>query len=437
MKKKLSKILIFRISLHIFRWLFSSNWRDSFSFIYPSKVIWHDRYSCFLATYFYWIFKPLALFLFNRKILFSVNNISDAIGHVYPEVDYLLRLKQTDDKIKDKSIYYIYPKNPVLTGFVKAVGHSIEVKFILSGFLHLIIWPLLMRYPELTISTAHGPYNYSIDHSNKFLKVIYPDDLLLGDIFRLRQKKYFQLRAQTLDYIPLKTTTLLPNQLAEMIGLSKYIVIQIKTESINSTWQPIDVSTYLDTLKEIISLGYKVVFAGREKMPEIFAKLGVINYSESTIATAVNDYLLVLNSSGCLASSSGFSYIPDVLDIPLLTVNNYELMPAFPGRKTIHIPSLLSKDGIPMKFIDQIDMVHQGYLAYSGSLFDKSMVCEDASSEDILLAFRELYIVIKTGDAPKSSKEQLFFKSNSKDDLTIHSSCNISDSFIKKHAERY
>ena len=434
-KKKLSTFLLVRILLHLFRWLFLSNWRISFSFIYPNEQ-WHDRYSVFLATYFYWLFKPLAIFLVNKKILFSVNNIHNAVGHVYPEVDYLLRLKKTDEKVKDKSIFYIYPKNPVLTGFVKAVGHSTEVKFILSGFLHLIIWPLLMRYPELTISTAHGPYNYSIDKSKRFLKVTYPNNLSYADIFRDRQKKYSQLRAQTLDYYPLKTVSLLPNELVEMIGLSKYMVIQIKTEAVNGTLQPVDPSTYVDALKEMLSLGYQVVFAGREKMPDIFAKIGVINYAESKNATAINDYLLVLNSSGVLASSSGFCYIPDVLDIPLLTINVLYLT-AYPGRNTINIPSLLSKDNTPMKFKEQLEYIYSRGQVTNKTIMEDNVLCDDASSEDILLAFKELYIIIEKGYIPLISDLQLEFKNHFPLELTSSHPARISHSFIKKHRDRY
>jgi putative glycosyltransferase (TIGR04372 family) len=435
MKKKLSKILFFRILLHLFRWLFFKNQRTSFSLIYPN-FIWHDRYSVFLATYFYWIFKPLAIFLVNKKILFSVNNISDSIGHVYPEVDYLLRLKKTDDKVKGKSIFYIYPKNPVLTGFVKAVGYSTEVKFILSGFLHLLIWPLLMRYPELTISTAHGSYNYSIDRSKRLLKVIYPNYLSYTDVFRDRQKKYVQLRAQTLDYYPLKTDTLLPNELVEMIGQSKYIVIQIKTESVNGAWQACDPSTYIDALKEIISEGYKVVFAGREKMPEIFKKLGVINYSESKNATAMNDYFLVLNASGVIASVSGFSYIPDVLDIPLLTINTLFLA-TYPGRKTINIPSLLSKDKAPMKFKEQLEYLYDRGQITNENIVTKDINCKDASAEDILLAFKELYIIIEKGYISPLSDLQLEFNNHFPLEIMSSSPSSISHSFIKKHRDRY
>ena len=433
-KKKLSKFLLFRILLHFFRWLFFNNWRTSFSFIYPNEQ-WHDRYSVFLATYFYWLFKPLAIILVNKEILFSVNNIHNAIGHVYPEVDYLLRLKKTDEKVKYKSIFYIYPKNPVLTGFVQAVGHSTEVKFILSGFLHLIIWPLLMRYPELTISTAHGPYNYSIDKSKRFLKVTYPNHLSYTDIFRDRQKKYSQLRAQTLDYYPLKTVSFLPNELVEMIGLSKYMVIQIKTEAVNGTLQLVDPSTYVDVLKEMLRLGYQVVFAGREKMPDIFANLGVINYAESKNATAFNDYSLILNSSGVLASSSGFSYIPDVLDIPLLSINVIYLT-AYPGRNTINLPSLLSKDMAPMTFKDQLEYIYNRGQLTNETIIEDNVVCDDASSEDILLAFKELYVIKEKG-CPPLSDLQLEFKNHFPLELTSVHPARVSHSFIKKHRDRY
>jgi putative glycosyltransferase (TIGR04372 family) len=427
--------LFFQILLHVYRWLFYENWRKSYSFIYPNHK-WHDKYSCFLATYVYWLFKPLAFFLINKKILFSINNLPNAVGHIYPEVDYLLRVKKTQTTIKDKTIFYIYPKNPVLTGFVNAVGYTTEIKFIISGLLHILIWPLLMRFPELTISTAHGPDKYSLDDGKRFIKFVYPNHRSHEYTMRTRHKRYFALRAKTLDYFPLKIVSPLPIKLTQMIDSDKYFVIQIKTESINGTWQPCDPSTYHDAIKEVISLGYKVVFAGREKMPESFKKLGLINYSESKNATAANDFYLVLNSCGVIASSSGFSYIPDVLDIPLLTINNFEISVAYPGRKTIHVPSLLTKEGIPMKFKEQIAFHLKGQLT-SEVVNDKSIFCEDASAEDVLFAFRELYIIIKTGEVSLSTKAQLFFRNYFPLDLTFYALSDISDHFIKKHEDRY
>ena len=146
-------------------------------------------------------------------------------------------------------------------------------------------------------------------------------------------------------------------------------------------------------------------------MPDIFAKIGVINYAESKNATAINDYLLVLNSSGVLASSSGFCYIPDVLDIPLLTINVLYLT-AYPGRNTINIPSLLSKDNTPMKFKEQLEYIYSRGQVTNKTIMEDNVLCDDASSEDILLAFKELYIIIEKGYIPLISDLQLEFKNH-------------------------
>ena len=65
------------ILLHAFRWLFYSHWRKSFSFIYPNKK-WHDKYSCFLATYVYWLFKPIAFLLAKAVAILSISSFSDS-----------------------------------------------------------------------------------------------------------------------------------------------------------------------------------------------------------------------------------------------------------------------------------------------------------------------------------------------------------------------
>ena len=293
-----------------------------------------------------------------------------------------------------------------------------------------------MRYPELTINAAHGPNNYLVDESEGYFKFITPCHLSYQDVFRVRQKKYHKLRAKTPEFYPLKLTTSLSKDLIELINNEKYIVIQIKTESVNGTWQPCDPRTYIETIKEILSLGYKVVFAGREKMPKCFKELGVINYSESKSASPENDYILILNASAVVASGSGFAYIPDVLDVPLVTINLI-MLTAYPGRKTIHIPSLLSNDGVPMKFKEQLEYIYKRGQITKDDKTDKKIICHDASAEDILLAFKDLCQFIKHDFIIPPTESQIEFKNHFPLELTSKHLATISDKFIKKHNDRY
>jgi putative glycosyltransferase (TIGR04372 family) len=288
----------------------------------------------------------------------------------------------------------------------------------------------------LTINAAHGPYNFSINNKMKFFKVIYPNHLEYKEVFRLRQKKYCNLRALTPDFYPLKTEKKLSTELVRITENDKYIVIQIKLESVNGTWQAIDPSSLIDTIKEILSHGYKVVFAGREKMPYIFNELGVINYSESKNATPENDYLLILNASAVIASASGFAYISDVLDIPLLTINLVTIS-AYPGRKTIFIPSLLSKNATPMNFKDQLEYIYKRGQITKNNKIESNISCKDASSEEILLAFKELLFMAENTTIPKLTNLQMKFKNHFPLELTSQHHARISDAFIRNHQNRY
>jgi len=433
-KQKLKQYFFLLFVVNIFRWVFKSKYRSNNSIIIVSDN-WYYNGAYFLAKYIYWVFSPLVKLLKKKKILFSINNISYAVGHVYPEVDWLLRMKKIGQISNEIKIYYIYPKSPVLCGFVEAVGKNIEIKFILNSFIHILIYPLMIRYPEITVTTSHSSKNHAIKRTSAY-KYSCGNEVSYEEVFRVRQREYAKIRSITDEFYPLKNIRKkLTNELEELTNKKKYFVIQIKDNSINSTWNPTDPNTYLDAVNKMILNGYSVIFAGREKMPSCFYEAGVVNYSESKYATAKNDYLIVLNSQGVLSSASGFSYIADVLNVPLLVLNNWQIN-TYPNKRTIYIPSRLQKNGHKFSFLEQMDYSYKhGQLLNSNK--DMSVVFIDASSKDILSAYNELQTIIDTNSIPMASALQDKFKNNLPLELTYLAQSNISNKYIEKNQDGF
>lgn len=433
-KQKLKQFFFFLLLINILRWIFKSSYRSNNSIIIVSDK-WYYSGAYFLAKYVYWIFIPLAQLLQRNNILFSVNNINYAVGHVYPEVDWILRMKKIGLISNEKKIYYVYPKSPVICGFFNIIGKDLHIKFILNSFVHILIYPLLIRFPELTVNASHSSKNHIMfrNHEGKYSP---GSEISYDKVFRVRQRKYADIRSKTDNYYPLKNIhKKLTKELQTLTKNNKYFVIQIKTNSINSSWNPTKPETYLDAINKMFLNGYSVVFAGREKMPKCFSDIGVINYSESIYATAENDYLIVLNSHGVMSSASGFSYIADVLDVPLLVLNNWQIN-TYPNRKTIYIPSRLKKNGKNFSFKDQMDYSYNhGQLLISNK--DMSVESVDASSKDILNAYNELQSSINSKIIPETSPLQEKFKNNLPLEITYVAKSNISNAFIEKNQDGF
>jgi putative glycosyltransferase (TIGR04372 family) len=434
-KKIYSKLKDFRWTLigsvvvHTLRWIILSDFRKSNSLISPSDKFYYSGYF-YLAKYIYWIFRPLAEYLKIKKIYISINNLSWATGHIYPEIDFIHRIRSIDNKYFNSTILYVYPKNIILKE-IKNIISTQEVKIITSGITNLILYPLAMRYHEISIDAGQS----SICHSrNKDFNP--PSAHSHLNTFRVRQVLYAEIRKKTSQYYPLRTVRSLSHSLSEFIGSDKYIVIQIKNIRVNATFNPVNSQTYCLTIEEFFKQGFKVVFAGRECMPEIFKKLNVINYSESNLASAANDYDLILNASFVIASASGFCYIPDCLDIPLLSVNNWQIN-GYTGRKTLQIPSLLIINNEKISFSNQINHFYD--LGQIGPNTPTPIGWEviDSSAEDILLASKELIRLSRNNFTEAPSKLQITYNSLFPFDLPSRGMSRTSHDFLAKNLDRF
>lgn len=387
LKKSLAKLFILRLVRRLIRWLFDPSFRKTNSLIFADEF-WHLHVSSFIAIYLSFLYYPLVIYSRNNKILFSINNITNAVGHIYPEIDYIHRMRLVGIISSESRVICIWPKNSVNDGFVKLQNNS-SITFILSGLLEALIYPMLMRYKEITVNASQSVLNYHLYLKNEKYHISQP--LSFRQVFRKRQVEYFKLRKNTSTHFPLKKNLILPNQLKNFIGCDNYYVIQIKDISVNATINPTNPNTYISTLELINNLGFSVVFAGREKMPPIFKDLNVINYSESKFANSTNDFLLISNAKGVIASASGFCYIPDLLNIPLLSINNWVQI-GYAGSKTIQIPSLINYlNGKKMKFTEQLNLAYEiGQITSTNKLPKDKFECIDASADDIVEGFKEM-----------------------------------------------
>jgi len=427
-KKIIRESLMTLIVFHAKWWFTQPNYRQTHSFISPNIKFYDLSYG--FVKYIYWLFYPLALYLTKNNFFISINNIPWSPGHIYHEIDYLNRIVHSDIKFKNSRILYVYPNNKILNG-VKNIISTDRVKIITSGFGNLILYPLAMLYPQIAVDASLSSINHSLArHSNS------PRHRPYEYIFRVLVTSYVELLCKTSEFYPLKKNRPVNIKLKEFIGFSKYIVIQIKDIRCNATFNPVNPETYSLVIEYFTKLGFGIVFAGREKMPEIFKRLKVINYSESIFASSSNDYDLILNSSFVIASGSGFCHIPAALDIPLLTLNSYQINGIY-SRKCIKIPSLLNINGKKVSFAQQINYCYEQDQIGPETETPVGWEVFDATADDILYGAMELIELSKSSRFDLLTPLQIAFNSSLMPlDIPLGGLSRISQFFLEKNSDR-
>jgi len=365
----------------------------------------------------------------RNKIYISVNNIPFAIGHLYPEIDYLLRVLSVDDKYKDEKFLYIYPKNNMLDE-LSTIFSGDNFKIIQSGVLHMLFYFAALKFKEIRVdcSLSSNAYHKSGGLDNH------------KHVFEGKFRRYAELYRKSSEYYPLSKfgkENPMPEDLIELIGPGKYAVIQIKDVAANATWKVVDPNTYNSAILILKEMGYRVVLAGREEMPNNFKSLGVINYSESKYASPLNDYHIVYNSSLVISSASGFSLMADLLDKPLLMLNIWQLSNCI-GRRTIFIPTIILNKNKKMNFQDQykffIDL--DGVNSKGLSSYQKEMYrATDAKEKDIELALLELIKTCLHKECIPRTPLQLYYNSLFPRTWTSSGLSRISDDFLRSNME--
>jgi putative glycosyltransferase (TIGR04372 family) len=411
--KKFRRTVFGAAIVHAARFLLIKSYREHRSLLSPSPEFYYSRLTWALAQVATVAF-PVYLILRKKRVFLSVNNIATSVGHVYAELDWLSR-KAKREKIW---IIYCYPAHEIIRT-VNRMRSVPNVTILESGILSLVFYLTALRFPEITVDCSIS----AIDHLTRVRRSF-------ADVMCDRYSSYCRLRALTADYYPLRSERALSKELLDFIGSSSYAVIQIKTDRVNATFHPTDSKSLHSSIEFLVANGISVVFAGRERMPQSFEALGVLNYSESRIASAINDYLLLLNCKLAITSASGFTFLADVLDIPVLSINNF-FISSFPGRKTIYIPSILCKDELPVGMINQYFFgLSFGNILPSRKL-PEGYTVSDATGDQVYNGVRDLMSFVDTDSIPPLTPRQKTFKSLFVGYPIGYELSRISDSFLK------
>jgi putative glycosyltransferase (TIGR04372 family) len=429
-KKKLTHkredelIFFFAIS-HIIRYFYHKSYRAERCLIDTSGNFFH-KYGK-LSKFFSFPLIFLASYLKRKKIFISINNdYNYSPGHIYGEIDTLKKMQYSIDKFNGSTIWFTTSRKNILKD-TKEIFEEANFKIIFGGLKRFILIFTALRYPEVAIDGSISSSNYQGGKMHSYRIV-----------FSNLAKKRLKLNTKCQNFFPNRSK--LNNYKKESKILfdklninKKFVVIQIKTHIVNGTFECLNPDIIIKAIKYLKNNNYQIVLAGREKCPESFLKESVIDYANSIYANSLNDYLVVGHSSMVIASASGFCFIPETLDKPLLMTNAHHICQSF-GRRTIYLPTILSQNSKVLNPKEQYR-----YLCTYGpdcglEVLGDIRAHHLPNSEEFLMGVKELEGMLSHEPPPLTTMQQKVTDQGNVP-LLKNGLSRISDYFISKHMD--
>ena len=385
-KKKLEdhkkhKILYLKAIIHLIKYFSINKYRKNRCLINPRSDFFYKYKN--LANYFSIPLIFVARYFKKKKIFISIDNEHTySVGHIYAEIDLLQRMQHIEEKYYGSTIWFTTTRKEILSE-TKNIFENRNFKILFGGIKKIFLIFVAIKDPSISIngSISHTNYILGKDNSHRIT-------------FQNKRKKHGVMISKSSEFYPKKDKLhnfhKETNQLMKSLNIiKKYVVIQIKTEKVNNTIEILSPDSLLKTIEYFQNKDYQIVFAGREQFPNIFSNKFIINYANSKYVSALNDLLLIGHCSLVISSASGFCYIAENFDKPLLMYNAVAGAGNF-GRRTIFLPTLLSRSSKAFN-----GKIQHNYLCTYGStlgieVFDDLYVLNLPTSEEIFMAAKEL-----------------------------------------------
>ncbi|MEN9626187.1 MAG: hypothetical protein RL557_515 [archaeon] len=402
-----------------------------------SAQLYENSIAGWLAQWFYLLYYPFYLFYKKNNFCFIVN-VAEGVGHIIPELDYFFRLVYLQQIDPNKKYVFLRKRAPLSEGVIKLYSH----KFYYSAatrFKYYALLPMLMHYRDITFDagycrikwqTPSNEVSYNLDWKSPF---VYQTSKSEG---AKRFAKMFYVRQQTKTFFPLHDFH--PERshcFLNTLGLTprSYCLVHIKQQVCNATAAPTDPNTYLQSLQYLRNQGYRLVFAGREKMPSEFEALGLINYAESAHATFENDILLAKDAKLLISGGSGFNTLGDYFDVPVLYLNSWHLALQFFHRTSVCVPALVKRrHGEFVTFSEQVDLAFADDTERHEIFPDQEYEALNADADDIHQGLLELVTLLQK-DMPIDPLYEKFVRTCNRHDLLTYCDSRISTHFLRKY----
>jgi len=413
-----------RAAIHLIKFFLFSEYRKSRCLIDPSTSFFYKYRK--VANYLAIPLSIFARYLKKKNIFISVHNDCNySMGHIYSEIDQIQRMQKLDKKYFGSTIWFTTSRKEIL-GETKDIFENKNFKVFFGGIRRIFLTFVAIKNPSILIDASLSLDNYIFSNKQLSEKVVHYD----------KSKKRAEMLTKTSEFYPnkdkLSNYHFVTNQLLQSLKISKkYIIIQVKTRKQNGIIKPLSPSLLLETIKYFQDKDYQIVFAGREEFPEIFLNKSIINYANSKYASPLNDFLLIGNCSLVISSASGFCNLPENFEKPLLILNGHHLFQYF-GRRTIHLPTLLSRRSEMFNAITQFKYLCDYGVDCGYDTFDDLYILHMPTSEEIFMAAKELETFLSQS-VPSHTSLQKKIRDGDGCPLLSYGLSRISNYYLTKH----
>ncbi|HSX24415.1 MAG TPA: TIGR04372 family glycosyltransferase [Candidatus Andersenbacteria bacterium] len=407
-----------------------------FQFLYESRI------APFLTIYFWPLWYPFYLWARKNNICFVVN-IAEGTGQVLPELDNFFQMRKLHEIDPNKKYVWLRTRND----FSKALIPLYKSQFYfacMSNLLYDMALPAILYFHDITHDAGMAGLHWQLPKQGKWhypkpwQTYLYTDQKEhVLDLW----KQWYERRNKNGTWYPLKEFAgayLAPDkELQEFLGedIANIALVHLKTNIMNATAQVTDPETYIPAIKYLIDHGYKPVFVGREKMPEIFNQLPIINYANSSKANFLHDLQLFSLAKVAITGGSGIAWIADTFNTPVLYLNSWHVCMSPWSQKCVYVPTRIKNNtGYYLSFFDQFELYKKTAFSDYGDVFLFTEYTPiNASSEDILCGLTEL-LALCEHDQELSSLQKKF--------KTIHpsgwaqvSQSRVSNDFLRNNMQ--
>ena len=298
----------------------------------------------------------------NGKI---VNNIPFpwSPGHMTHDIDNFLRMRYLGE-IDSKALCILpFLEGPIPHTVAQIYGHLFTPQtrniFIVNNAITAMAREIGLAMPELTIDVGLSHSKLALeDRANCRLSPFQGGLHFAVTNHRAWRDftRWMERRSRSMEYQPLSTGPEPDNNLRRFLNddWSKLALIHRRDVAGNSA-VPSPVAQFFPTLSYLRDNGYKMVFVSRERCPEEFSYYGVLNYSQSPVASFYNDLALFKVAKLAILSGAGIGHMAQMFNTPLVWTNYWMLLGHFTSRCTVWLPAMLryKENGHLLKFIEQ------------------------------------------------------------------------------------
>jgi putative glycosyltransferase (TIGR04372 family) len=371
----------------------------------------------------------------NGKLI--INVAVDAVGHTLAEFDNYARMRLTGELDAQGTHLYMGPEEERALTVASIYGEALFPLIFLSPLAPEMVRSIALFRPDLTVDVGISSYKVAPIAGKTEIVEVSPGGYtsyrtsiqgLLDDT-----TAYYRRKLATHEQNPLHRQLPLIEELEDFIDDrgKPLALIQIKDEESSASPEASNAETYMPTLEYLKDLGYHLVQVGRERHPQIFSKLGVVDYANSPLASFTNDFCLFSNASVCLFGPSGVSYFAEIMEKPFVLTNSWWIPAAPFSAKAVIIPALAKSrsDGDLINFRDQLNLQLSSGVYFP--IEDFEIVNPDA--DDILAAMKECLELDKKM-LPLSESQQDFKKlvANTPSGLSLS---RISVDFLERYKQ--